>query len=52
MGFAGCAMRSDTSHRRTESPVWVCGSSLSAIACCGRHETVGLLVGRAVQEVG
>ena len=32
--------------------VSVRGSSLSAIACCGRRETVGLLAGRAVQEVG
>ena len=51
MGFAACAARSDTSRRRTNSPVSVRGSSLSAIACCGRRETVGLLAGRAVQEV-
>jgi hypothetical protein len=28
------------------------GSLPSAIACCGRHETIGLLASRAVQEVG
>jgi hypothetical protein len=48
MGFAGWAARSDTSRRRTESPVEVRGILLSAIACCGRRETVGLLASRVV----
>ena len=50
-GLCGVHGAWDTSRRRTELPVSVRGSSLSAIACCGRRETVGLLAGRAVQEV-
>jgi hypothetical protein len=51
MGFAACAARSDASRWRTNSPVSVRGSLLSAIAYCGSRETVGYLAGRAVQEV-
>ena len=47
-----CRVRgsSDTSRRRTDSPVSVRGSSLSAIAYCG-SQTVGQLAEREVQEV-
>ena len=52
MGFAGCAARLDTSRRRRNSPISVRGSSLSAITCCGRRETVGLLASRVVEKLG
>ena len=52
MGFAGCADALGYVTPADELPVSVRGSLLSAITCCGRHETVGLLDSRAVQEVG
>jgi hypothetical protein len=51
IGFAACDARLGTSRRRGNSSVQVRESSLNAIACYGRQETVGLLAGRAVQEV-